>query len=126
MHDEVLALNEDRHLADEAQLALPANAAGGRVDRGSPDRRLVRRLRDEEEGAGFGMGLGFAVRTDAGNAKPPPPGSLGELKWDGASGCYLVVDRKQEMFFVLLEQTPSERQRIQRKLKLLVYEALAN
>ncbi len=47
------------------------------------------------------------MRTDPGNAKPPPPGSLGELKWDGASGCYFVIDRKQDMFFVLLEQTPS-------------------
>jgi CubicO group peptidase (beta-lactamase class C family) len=77
-------------------------------------------------GDGFGMGLGFAVRTDPGNAKPPPPGSLGELKWDGASGCYMVVDRKQEMFFVVLEQTPTERQRVQRTLKQLVYEALEN
>ena len=66
-------------------------------------------------GDGFGFGLGFGVRTDPGNAKPPPPGSLGELKWDGASGCYFVIDRKQDMFFVLLEQTPSERQRIQRQ-----------
>ncbi len=77
-------------------------------------------------GDGFGMGLGLAVRTDAGNAKPPPPGSLGELKWDGASGCYMVIDRKQDMMFVLMEQTPSERQRIQRTLKLLVYEAMKN
>jgi CubicO group peptidase (beta-lactamase class C family) len=77
-------------------------------------------------GDGFGFGLGLAVRTDPGNAKPPPPGSLGELKWDGASGCYFVVDRKQDMFFVLLEQTPIERQRIQRTLKQLVYEALEN
>jgi len=77
-------------------------------------------------GDGFGFGLGLAVRTDPGNAKPPPPGSLGELKWDGASGCYFVVDRKQDMFFVLLEQTPSERQRIQRTLKQLIYEAMEN
>src|SRR4051812_28629127 len=77
-------------------------------------------------GDGFGMGLGFAVRTDPGNAKPPPPGSLGELKWDGASGCYLVIDRKQDMVFVLLEQTPTERQRVQRTLKQLVYEAMEN
>src|SRR5882762_5080377 len=35
-------------------------------------------------GDGFGFGLGLAVRTDPGNAKPPPAGSLGELKWDGA------------------------------------------
>jgi CubicO group peptidase (beta-lactamase class C family) len=77
-------------------------------------------------GDGFGFGLGLAVRTDPGNAKPPPPGSLGELKWDGASGCYFVIDRKQDMFFVLLEQTPSERQRIQKAVKLLIYEAMEN
>jgi CubicO group peptidase (beta-lactamase class C family) len=77
-------------------------------------------------GDGFGFGLGFGVRTDPGNAKPPPPGSLGELKWDGASGCYFVVDRKQDMFFVLLEQTPSERQRIQKTVKQLIYEAMEN
>jgi CubicO group peptidase (beta-lactamase class C family) len=77
-------------------------------------------------GDGFGFGLGFGVRTDPGNAKPPPPGSLGELKWDGASGCYFVIDRKQDMFFVLLEQTPSERQRIQKAVKQLIYEAMEN
>ena len=77
-------------------------------------------------GDGFGFGLGLAVRTDPGNAKPPPPGDLGELKWDGASGCYFVIDPKQDMFFVLLEQTPTERQRVQRTLKQLVYEALEN
>ena len=77
-------------------------------------------------GDGFGFGLGLAVRTDPGNAKPPPPGSLGELKWDGASGCYFVIDRKQDMFFVLLEQTPTERQRIQRTTKKLIYEAMEN
>jgi CubicO group peptidase (beta-lactamase class C family) len=77
-------------------------------------------------GDGFGFGLGLAVRTDPGNAKPPPAGSLGELKWDGASGCYFVVDRKQDMFFVLLEQTPSQRQPIQKAVKQLIYEAMEN
>ncbi|PAY04228.1 MULTISPECIES: serine hydrolase domain-containing protein [Bradyrhizobium] len=77
-------------------------------------------------GDGFGFGLGIAVRTDPGNAKPPPPGDLGELKWDGASGCYYVIDRKQDMFFILLEQSPSQRQPIQVKLKQLIYEALEN
>ncbi len=75
-------------------------------------------------GDGFGFGLGLAVRTDPGNTKPPSPGDIGELKWDGASGCYFVVDPKQDMFFVLMEQTPSQRQRIQRRLKLLIYEAM--
>ena len=77
-------------------------------------------------GDGFGYGLGFGVRTSPGNAKPPPPGSLGELKWDGASGCYFVIDRKQDMFFVLMEQTPSERMHIQPEVKRLIYEAMEN
>jgi CubicO group peptidase (beta-lactamase class C family) len=77
-------------------------------------------------GDGFGYGLGLAVRTDPGNAKPPPPGSLGELKWDGASGCYFIIDRKQDMFFILMEQTASQRQRIQTALKKLIYEAMEN
>jgi len=77
-------------------------------------------------GDGFGFGLGFGVRTDPGDAKPPPPGSLGELKWDGASGCYFVIDRKQDMFFVLLEQTPSQRQIIQPAVKKRIYEAMEN
>jgi CubicO group peptidase (beta-lactamase class C family) len=77
-------------------------------------------------GDGFGYGLGFGVRTEPGVTKPPPPGSLGELKWDSASGCYFVIDRRQDMFFVLLEQTPSERVRIQAALKKLIYEAMEN
>jgi CubicO group peptidase (beta-lactamase class C family) len=77
-------------------------------------------------GDGFGFGLGLGVRTDPGNAKPPPPGSLSELKWDGASGCYFVIDRKQDFFFVLLEETPTERQRIQKAVKQMVYEAMEN
>jgi CubicO group peptidase (beta-lactamase class C family) len=40
-------------------------------------------------GDGFGFGYGFGVRTDPGNAVPPPPGSLGEIKWDGATGVFI-------------------------------------
>jgi len=74
-------------------------------------------------GDGFGFGYGFGVRTDPGNAVPPPPGSLGELKWDGATGVYFVVDRAQDMFFILMENNPSERVRIQARLKKLIYDA---
>jgi hypothetical protein len=45
---------------------------------------------------------------------------------DGASGCYMVIDPKQDMFFVLLEQMPSERQHVQWTLEQLVYESLEN
>jgi CubicO group peptidase (beta-lactamase class C family) len=74
-------------------------------------------------GDGFGFGYGFGVRTDPGNAVPPPPGSLGEIKWDGATGVYIVVDRAQDMFFVLMEDSPSGRMPVEVTLKKLIYDA---
>jgi len=74
-------------------------------------------------GDGFGFGYGFGVRTDPGNAVPPPQGSPGEIKWDGATGVYIVVDRAQDMFFVLMEDAPSERMHVEVNLKKLVYDA---
>jgi CubicO group peptidase (beta-lactamase class C family) len=75
-------------------------------------------------GDGFGFGYGFGIRTDPGKAVPPPPGAIGEIKWDGASGTYFVVDRANDMFFILLENSPSERTRIQPALKKIIYDAV--
>jgi CubicO group peptidase (beta-lactamase class C family) len=77
-------------------------------------------------GDGFGFGYGFGVRTDPGNAVPPPLGSLGEIKWDGATGVYLVVDRAQDMFFVLMQNSPSDRMHVLVNLKKIIYGALEN
>jgi CubicO group peptidase (beta-lactamase class C family) len=74
-------------------------------------------------GDGFGFGYGFAVRTDPGNAKPPPPGSIGELKWDSGSGTYFGVDPHLDMLYILMEQTQNERGRITPAFKKLVYDA---
>jgi CubicO group peptidase (beta-lactamase class C family) len=76
-------------------------------------------------GDGFGYGYGFAVRTDPGNANPPPPGSIGELKWDSGSGTYFGVDPELDMIYILLEQTQNERGRITPAFKKLVYDAFA-
>ncbi|HKH01428.1 MAG TPA: serine hydrolase domain-containing protein, partial [Bradyrhizobium sp.] len=74
-------------------------------------------------GDGFGFGYGFGIRTEPGNAVPPPPGSLGEIKWDGATGVYLVIDRAEDMFFVLMQNSPSQRMHVQVGLKKIIYEA---
>jgi CubicO group peptidase (beta-lactamase class C family) len=75
-------------------------------------------------GDGFGFGYGFGVRTDPGFAIPPPPGSLCEIKWDGATGVYIVVDRAEDMFFVVMQDSPSGRQPVNRMIKKIVYDAL--
>ena len=77
-------------------------------------------------GDGFGFGYGFGVRTDPGFAIPSPPGSLGEFKWDGATGVYIVVDRAQDMFFVVMQDSPSGRQHVNRTVKQIIYNAFEN
>ncbi len=76
-------------------------------------------------GDGFGYGYGFAIRTDPGNAKPPPPGSIGELKWDSGSGTYFGVDPHLDMIYILLVQTQNERGRITPAFRKLVYDAFS-
>ena len=72
-------------------------------------------------GAGFGFGLGFAVRTEAGVS--PAEGSVGEMNWSGAGGTSFWVDPKENMFVVFMAQTVSQRGRIRVALKNIVYGA---
>jgi CubicO group peptidase (beta-lactamase class C family) len=72
-------------------------------------------------GAGFGYGLGFAMRTELGVS--PWPGSVGQVDWGGAAGTYFWIDRQEDMLVLLMVQTPSERGRIEAALKNMVYGA---
>src|SRR6201996_7304041 len=83
----------------------------------------VARNVDYYPGDGFGYGYGFGVRVFPGFADPPPPGSLGEIKWDGATGCYIVVDPAEDMFFVVMQDSPSGRMHVITTVKKIIYDA---
>jgi CubicO group peptidase (beta-lactamase class C family) len=74
-------------------------------------------------GDGFGYGYGFGIRTDPGVTTPTPPGSLGEIKWDSASGVYIAIDRAEDMFFVVMQNSPSWRVPVITKVKKIIYDA---
>jgi len=76
-------------------------------------------------GDGFGFGYGLAVRTNPGEAKPRPPGSIGKLKWDSGSGTYFGVDPKLDMIYIMMEQTQNDRAHTRVAFKKLVYDAFA-
>jgi len=73
-------------------------------------------------GAGFGFGLGFAVRRDAGVASVQ--GSVGEFNWGGAGGTYFWIDPKEGMFVVFMMQSPKQRTYYRPLLKNMVYGAV--
>jgi CubicO group peptidase (beta-lactamase class C family) len=73
-------------------------------------------------GAGFGFGLGFAVRKDAGVS--PYAGSVGEFNWGGAGGTYFWVDPKEDLFVVFMMQSPKQRVYYRGVLKDMIYAAV--
>ena len=73
-------------------------------------------------GAGYGFGLGFAVRRNDGEA--PHPSAGGEYNWGGAGGTYMWVDPKNEMFVVLMLQSPKYRTHYRTLTRDMIYAAV--
>lgn len=73
-------------------------------------------------GAGYGFGLGFAVRTSAGEAGYPA--SVGEYYWGGAGGTYYWADPKQQLLVVFMMQSPKNRVPYRSLLRNMVYAAI--
>ena len=46
-----------------------------------------------------------------------------EIKRNGATGVYIVVDRAQDMLFVVVEDAPSGRMHVEVTLKKFIYDA---
>jgi CubicO group peptidase (beta-lactamase class C family) len=73
-------------------------------------------------GPGYGFGLGFAVRTSAGNAALP--GSIGDYTWSGLAGTYFWIDPQEQLAAILLMQAPEQRQHYRQLFRNMVYAAL--
>ena len=71
---------------------------------------------------GYGFGLGFSVRMQAGLA--PLPGSVGQYFWSGIGGTLFFVDPAEDLFALLLTQAPNQRIFFRHLFRHLVYAAL--
>ena len=74
---------------------------------------------------GQGFGLGFAVRTEAG--QNPLPGSVGSFYWTGAYGTTFFIDPKQELVIIMMIQVPGPANVFYRRaVRYLAYQALTS
>lgn len=73
-------------------------------------------------GPGYGFGLGFAVRRTGGEA--PYPSAAGEYNWGGAGGTYMWVDPQNDLFVVLMLQSPKHRLRYRTLARNMIYAAV--
>jgi CubicO group peptidase (beta-lactamase class C family) len=73
-------------------------------------------------GAGYGFGLGFAVRTATGNAVMP--GSIGDFTWSGLAGTYFWIDPQEKLVAIWLMQAPEQRTHYRQLFRNLVYAAM--
>jgi CubicO group peptidase (beta-lactamase class C family) len=70
---------------------------------------------------GYGFGLGFAVRLQAGISHVP--GSIGQYFWGGLAGTTFWVDPAEELFAIMLIQGPGQRDYFRTLFRDLVYAA---
>ena len=75
-------------------------------------------------GNGYGFGLGYGVRVSAGNSTLP--GTVGDYYWGGAAGTYYYADPAEDMFVLLMIQSPNNRVPVRSVLKNVVAAAMAD
>ncbi|MDB5609278.1 MAG: serine hydrolase [Bradyrhizobium sp.] len=71
---------------------------------------------------GHSFGLGFAVRTHQGIA--PFAGSVGQFFWSGMAGTFFWIDPKEDLFAVMMQQGPGQREYFRSLVRSMVYAAV--
>jgi CubicO group peptidase (beta-lactamase class C family) len=75
--------------------------------------------------AGYGYGLGVAVRRE--NGLSPMMGTAGDYNWGGASGTYFWVDPEEELAVVFMALAPGQlRIRYRHLMPTLVLQAIVD
>lgn len=113
-----------------AQMLLNGGALNGTRIIGSRTLRLMTanhldpsvKLSPNPVPPGFGFGLGFAVRTQAGMA--PFPGAVGQYFWNGSAGTQFWADPAEDLWAILMVQAPGQREHLRVLIRNLVYAAL--
>lgn len=75
-------------------------------------------------GPGYGFGLGFAVRTAAGEAAIP--GSVGDYHWSGLAGTYFWNDPQEQLTAIWMVQAQEQREYYRQLFRNLVYASLTD
>ncbi len=105
-----------RLLARKSVEAMTSDQLGPEVN--------TERLRDNPSLAGYGFGLGVAVRRATGGGAAQP-GSAGEFYGHGAQGSMFWVDPKEQLVVVFMAQAPMPQRHYLRQLvSTLVLQAL--
>ena len=73
---------------------------------------------------GYGFGLGFAVRKEAGQSEFPS--SAGDFYWGGYAGTYFWVDPTEKLAVVYMSQEPNRRAHYRNIVRDLVYQAIVD
>jgi CubicO group peptidase (beta-lactamase class C family) len=73
-------------------------------------------------GPAYAFGLGVAVRTAGRDAQPA--GEPGDWWWGGAGGTFFWVDPKNQMFAILMMQSPAMRLPYRPMMRQMVYDAM--
>jgi CubicO group peptidase (beta-lactamase class C family) len=71
---------------------------------------------------GHSFGLGFAVRTEVGQA--PFAGSVGQFFWGGMAGTFFFIDPKEDLFALFMSQGPGQRDHFRTLTRAAIYGAL--
>ena len=73
---------------------------------------------------GYGFGLGFSVRLQAGIAQMP--GSVGQYYWGGLAGTTFFVDPAEQLYAILMLQAPGQREYFRLLFRTMVYAAISD